>query len=374
LVRQDRSPHPWQKRRPWYPPSDIALQHGLATPRLKFKPRHYPAFFPSKTKALHKTARLAVFESMNPPVQLSTLHADQHEEVAALLHRSLVHWYETRLGEGHRFGTSSAGFRIFPELYAALDPGEAICAKDANGKIRGVCFVHARETHVSIGIVATDPDFSGRGMARRMMEMAMDRAQKQHKPVRLVSSLMNLDSFSLYTRLGFVPGSLFQDIEILVPDIGLPQAPPEGLDRIRLASSTEAGRLADLEFKLQRIRREKDYAFFLNNTSGEWQVWVHENQSGELCGFMVASQHPDWNMIGPGTAVDAQVAEALIWKSLDHRRGKRTVILAPCSATSLVAALYAWGGRNIELHVAQSTAPFEASTGLTFPTFLPESA
>lgn len=311
---------------------------------------------------------------MSLPVQLSSLYADQHDEVAALLHGSLVNWYETRLGEGHRFGTSSAGFLIFPELYEALDPGEAICAKDANGKIRGVCFVHSRETHVSIGMVATDPDFSGRGLARQMMEMAMDRAQIQHKPVRLVSSLMNLDSFSLYTRLGFVPGNLFQDIEILIPDTGLLQPPPAGVNNIRLASSTEAGRLADLEFKLQRVRREKDYAFFLNNTSGDWQVWVHENEEAELCGFMVSSQHPDWNMIGPGTAVDAQVAQALVWKSLDHRRGKSTVILAPCSATSLVAALYAWGGRNIELHVAQSTAPFEETTGVTFPTFLPESA
>ena len=311
---------------------------------------------------------------MHLPVQLSILHADQHDEVAELLHRSLVNWYETRLGEGHRFGASSAGFRMFPELYEALDPGEAICATDANGKVRGVCFVHSRETHVSIGIVATDPDFSGRGVARRMMEMAMDRGRAQRKPVRLVSSVMNLDSFSLYTRLGFVPGSLFQDIEIFIPDTGLIHPPPAGVDKIRRASNTEAGRLADLEFKLQHIRREKDYAFFLNNLSGDWQVWVYENEAAELCGFMVCNQNSDWNMIGPGTALDAQVAEALVWKSLDHRRGKTTVILVPCSATSLVSALYAWGGRNIELHVAQSTEPFDSTSGVTFPTFLPESA
>lgn len=316
----------------------------------------------------------AVFENMSLPFELSSLHADQHDEVAALLHRSLVNWYETRLGEGHRFGANPTGFRIFPELYAALDPDEAICAKDANGKIRGVCFVHSRETHVSIGVVAVDPDFSGRGLARQMMQIAINRGRMQRKPVRLVSSLMNLDSFSLYTRLGFVPGNLFQDIEIFVSDTGLPQPPPQGVDKIRLASSVEAGRLADLEFNLQRIRREKDYAFFLNSTSGDWQVWVHENEAAELCGFMVSSQNPDWNMIGPGSAVNAQVAQALVWKSLDHRRGKSTVVLAPCSATSLITALYTWGGRNVELHVAQSTEPFEATTGVTFPSFLPESA
>jgi GNAT superfamily N-acetyltransferase len=311
---------------------------------------------------------------MSLPVELSILHADQHDEVAALLHRSLVNWYETRLSEGHRFGTSSSGFRIFPELYGALDPGEAICVRDARGSLRGVCFVHSRETHISIGIVATDPEFSGCGLARRMMEVAMDRARAEHKPVRLISSAMNLDSFSLYTRLGFVPGSLFQDIEIVVPEAGLPHPPPLGVDCIRPALSTEAGRLADLEFKLQHIRREKDYAFFLNDTSGHWQVWVYENKAAELCGFMVSSQHPDWSMIGPGTAVDAEIAKALVWKSLDHRRGKSTVILAQGSAPSLVRALYAWGGRNIELHLSQSTAPIGATEGITFPTFLPETA
>ncbi len=309
---------------------------------------------------------------MSQDVTLSTLRANQHDCVAALLHRSLVSWYEDHLKQGHRFGTSPSGFRIFPELYEELDPGEAICATDKDGELRGVCFVHNRETHVSVGIVATDPDFSGKGIARLMMEAAMDRGRAQSKPVRLVSSLMNLDSFSLYTRLGFVPGAVFQDIEISVPDTGLRHTPPTGVDQIRFATNADVPRLAELEFKLQRIRREKDYAFFLNNPSKDWRIWVYEDDSQEIGGFMVASQHPDWNMLGPGIAFNPEIAQALIWKALNQCRNRSTVLLAPAFATELIATLYKWGGKNIELHVAQSTAPFASTTGIVFPTFLPE--
>ena len=303
---------------------------------------------------------------------LSTLKADQHDRAAILLHRSLVTWYQDHLKQGHRFGTSASGFRIFPELYEALDPGEAICATDEDGDICGVCFVHMRETHVSIGIVATDPRFSGRGIARLMMETAMTRGLAQGKPVRLVSSLMNLDSFSLYTKLGFVPGTVFQDIEIEVPDTGLYHAAPAGVDQIRLATHADIEHLVELEFKLQRIRREKDYAFFLNNTVGDWRIWIHQDDSQEMLGFIVSSQHPDWNMIGPGVALNSEIAQALIWKALNERRNRSTVLLAPAFATELIATLYKWGGRNIELHVAQSTMPFDSTTGIAFPTFLPE--
>lgn len=303
---------------------------------------------------------------------LSALKSDQHDRVAILLHRSLVTWYEDHLKQGHRFGTNASGFRIFPELYEALDPGEAICATDKEGEMCGVCFVHTRETHVSIGIVATDPRASGRGIARLMMEAAMKRGLAQSKPIRLVSSLMNLDSFSLYTKLGFVPGTVFQDIEIGVPDTGLRHTAPAGVDEIRLATHADIEQLVELEFKLQRIRRGKDYAFFLNNAVGDWRIWIHKNDSKEVHGFIVSSQHPDWNMIGPGVALNSEIAQALIWKALNERRNRSTVLLAPAFATELIATLYKWGGRNIELHVAQSTMSFDSTTGIAFPTFLPE--
>jgi GNAT superfamily N-acetyltransferase len=102
--------------------------------------------------------------------------------------------------------TATSRFLLFPEVYESLDPGEAVTARDSQtGEVLGVCFSHERETHVAIGIVATAPEAGGRGIAKQMMTAVLEKARNLGKPARLVSSLLNLDSFSLYTRLGFVP-------------------------------------------------------------------------------------------------------------------------------------------------------------------------
>jgi GNAT superfamily N-acetyltransferase len=312
---------------------------------------------------------------MSHTLQFGPLSSADHEAVAGLLHRSLVQWYESRLGQGSRFGDSPAPFLLFPQVYEALDPGEAITVRDDETQaILGICFTHERETHLSIGIVATSPEAAGRGIARQMIQAALDKAQRLGKPARLVSSLLNLDSFSLYTRLGFIPGAIFQDVLFNVPETGLTIPAPEGHERVRLAKAEDAIRIAGFEFATQGIRREKDFHFFLRNNVGDWRVFVQEDAEGNLTGYMVVSTHPSCSMIGPGSVTDEDASTALIWQALETLRGRSTVILVPCLATRLVKTLYRWGGRNVELHVAQSTAAPLKTTGLAFPTFLPESA
>lgn len=185
---------------------------------------------------------------------------------------------------------------------------------------------------------------------------------------------MNLDSFSLYTRLGFVPGTTFQDLLITVPETGLVSPSPLGVEQVREARTEDVARIADLEFSQQGIRREKDFHFFLRNDAGSWRVLVSEDAEGRMNGFLGMSTHPSCTMIGPGVAADEQAAIALLWKALDGLRGRSLVFLAPCSATGLVRAAYDWGARNVELHVAQSTAPNPSARGIVFPTFMPETA
>ena len=307
-------------------------------------------------------------------MEIGRMRGDEHESVARLLHRSLSEWYESRLQQGSRFGDSHAPFLLFPRVYEALDPGECVVARDAvTGGLLGVCFSHERETHVGVGIVATAPEAGGRGVARAMMEVVLANASALGKPARLVSSLMNLDSFSLYTRLGFVPGAIYQDMILRVPDYGMPQPAPSGADAVSGAQANEAERIADFEHAMCGIRRQKDYDFFLRNEVGAWRVLVANRHDGALGGFLVASVHPDFPMIGPGVASDETTAAALLWSALDGLRGRDMVFLVPCAAANLVRTAYSWGARNIELHVSQSTAPFASSHGVVFPTFLPES-
>ncbi len=311
---------------------------------------------------------------MIPGISFSILEPTAHADAAALIHRSLVHWYETRLRQGARFGESCAPFLLFPQVYEALDPGDSVAAFDQNGRLVGVCFLHPRETHVGVGIVAVEPEFAGRGIARSFLNRAVDRARELGKPLRLVSSLLNLESFSLYSRMGFVPHTLYQDLFIEVPITGLASASPPGVGQVRIASPDEARRIADFEFSLQGIRRQKDFEFFLQNSVGAWTVWIFEEVGGEIAGVLVSSQHPDWGMLGPGIATHQAAALALMWCALDTRRGQGTVALLPCVESELVRALYGWGARNIELHVAQVLGERPPAQGIAFPTFLPESA
>ncbi len=311
---------------------------------------------------------------MECTVAFGPLSEADRDAVAALIHRSLVQWYESRLRQGHRFGDQAAPFRIFPDVYEALDPGETITARAAaTGEILGVCFTHERPTHLAVGIVATAPESAGRGLAKRMLELALAQARRLGRPVRLVSSLLNLDSFSLYNRLGFLPGTLFQDLQLAVPAAGLPGPAPAGADSVREARPADAASLADLEFSLQGIRRDKDLAFFLQPTAGAWRVLMLPGTDGTPRGFLVTSTHPSALMIGPGVAADEAAATALLWATLDLLRGKSVVFLLPCAATDVVRAAYTWGARNVELHLAQSTAPVLSARGVVFPTFLPES-
>ena len=311
---------------------------------------------------------------MSETIDFTPLTAADREPIARLLHRALVHWYESRLGQGARFGGSHEPFLLFPEVYEALDPGECVTARTDSGEIVGMCFTHERETHVSIGIVATSPDVGGRGIAKKMMLLALDKAKRLGKPARLVSSLLNLDSFSLYTRLGFVPGIIFQDLLITVPESGMTAAAPAGIERVRDAVLADAPRIADFEHSQQGIRREKDIAFFIRNEVGAWRVLVSEDASGGVNGFLAMSTHPSFMIIGPGVVADEETATALLWKALDGLRGKTLVFLVPCAATTLVRTAYAWGARNVELHVAQSTVPVANAKGIVFPTFMPETA
>lgn len=311
---------------------------------------------------------------MTPPVHLRPLEASDHAATAELLHRSLVHWYETRLRQGARFGDSAAPFRLFPDVYAALDPGQAVAAYDpASGALLGVCFVHPRRTHIALGIVATAPEAQGRGVARAMLEPVLADARRTGRPARLVSSLLNLDSFSLYSRLGFAPHTIYQDIALTVPPTGLGPL-PSGAGRVRrVTDPAEASRLAEIELTLQGIHREPDYAFFLRNPVGDWRVWALDGPTSAPGGFLVASHHPGCLMLGPGVAADEAVAIALLARALDELRGRTVVFLVPCAARAVVQACYAWGGRNVELHAAQTTGVFPTARGVAFPTFLPES-
>jgi GNAT superfamily N-acetyltransferase len=305
-------------------------------------------------------------------MRLRTLVHDDWDDLASLIHASLSVWYRANLNSD-RFGSDPAQFQVFPELYEALDPGCCLVAEDeVQGRLAGSVFYHPRETHWAVGIVNTHPDFGGRGVAKQLMQAVLQMARADGMPVRLVSSAMNLDSFSLYTRLGFVPRMTFQDLLLEVPANGMPAIPAHGLT-LRRAGVDDAPRIADFEWRLNGIRREKDFAHFAKNAQGCWRLWLAEQTDGSIAGFLGAVVHPGMQMIGPGVFEDEPAAAALLHRVLDTEfRGRAVVWLLPVHCAALVRQCYAWGARNVEMHLASVLGDAPAIAGVTFPTFMPE--
>lgn len=300
-------------------------------------------------------------------MKLRRLQPHEGDEAARLIHAALDTWYRQHLNSP-RFGDAWEPFRVFQEVYEALDPGCCLVAEDEADELAGCLFYHPRPTHVGVGIVATHPACGGRGVARKLMEAVLHEAAG--KPLRLVSSAMNLDSFSLYTKLGFVPQQTFQDLSLEVPAEGLPGT----FDKVRKATREDVRAMEDLEFRLSGIRREQDFQFFLRHPEGPWRVMVRENAAGQLTGYLTASTHESCRMLGPGVAEDAAVAAELIHAQLDtHFRQQSVVWLIPVNCPVLVRQGYAWGARNVELHLSSVLGTMPTPMGITIPTFLPES-
>ncbi len=299
-------------------------------------------------------------------MRLTHLQPHQWDEVAQLVHAALDTWYRKNLNSD-RFGNEWEPFRVFTEIYESLDPACCLVALDEHDKLIGSAFYHPRETHIGIGVVTTHPLAGQRGIAKTMLQEII--RQADGKPLRLVSSAMNLDSFSLYTKLGFIPHATFQDLSLQIPESGLPAAPTH----IRPATAADAPAMADLEFRLNGIRRQRDYDFFLQNPGNHWRTLVVE-RDGAIIGFLNACAHPSSRLLGPGVSVDAESMCALVHAILDqHFRGQSVIWLVPVNCPPLVQQAYAWGARNVEIHLASTLGASPELTGITIPTFLPES-
>lgn len=300
-------------------------------------------------------------------MKLQRLQPHQYDELAKLLHASLDVWHRTRLNTD-RFGTDWEPFRLTVDVYEALDPGCCVVATDESGALIGSAFFHARETHVGVGVVTVHPTAFSRGVGRALMEEIIRIAGG--KPLRLVSSAMNLDSFSLYTRLGFVPQMMLQSMTLHVPAEGLPGAGT----RLRAATIHDVPAIADFEFRLNGIRKEKDYRFFVENQSGCWRLGVIEKADGTLAGFLAASAFPTDNLLGQGVAEDEATMLELLRGTIDqHFRGKKVAFILPSRCSSLVRQAYAWGARNREINLLSVLGDAPPMLGITLPTFLPES-
>ncbi len=171
-------------------------------------------------------------------MHLRPMEPEDRSEVAELICVSTNYWYQMR-GAPAVFPAGPEATAIFCEVYESLDPGCCVVAQNRrNGRLMGSCFYHPREHHVSLGIMNVHPNYFGQGVAAALLKYIIDYAERHDYPaVRLTQSAMNLDSYSLYTRAGFVPRSSYQDMIMEIPESGFPHQAPQG--RVRPATEED---------------------------------------------------------------------------------------------------------------------------------------
>jgi GNAT superfamily N-acetyltransferase len=302
------------------------------------------------------------------------MRESDRSELSELIYVSLNYWYQLH-GYPQIMHGGPAVAEVFYDVYSTLKPSTGVVAHDTRTRrLMGSCFYHPRKHHVSLGIMNVHPNYFGRGVAKALLGHIIDFTERNgYQALRLTQSGLNLDSFSLYTRAGFVPRWAFQDMFIPVPARGMKRKAP-GQDRVRDARVSDIAAMAALELEVSGISREPDYRYCIENKLGFWHTAVYENDRGGIDGFMISSAHPAMNMLGPCVARQERHAAALIRRELDHHRGRSPVFLIPMERAELVGRMYDWGAKNCELHFCQVRGQFQPFRGISMPVFLPETA
>jgi len=306
------------------------------------------------------------------PMRLRQMESEDRSEVAELIYVSINYWYQLH-GMPKTFTAGPASTEVFFDVYEALDPGCGVVAQnERTGRLMGSCFFHPRPHHVSLGIMNVHPNYFGQGVGRALLEHIIDYTDAHGYPaLRLTQSALNLDSFSLYTRAGFVPRYAYQDMIVGVPQSGFPHEGPDA-DQVRPATMEDVSAMAELEMEVAGISREKDYRYAIQNRDAMWETLVYQGQEGRVDGMMISVKHPALCMLGPCVTRTQEQAAALIAKALDRFRGGQAVFVVPVECDRLVQQMYARGARNCELHFCQVRGRFQPFRGVNMPTFLPE--
>lgn len=303
---------------------------------------------------------------------LRQMNAGDRFEVAELIYGSINVWYQNH-GAPPIFRGGPRVTEVFYDVYNTLEPGCAVVAESTEtGRLMGSCFYHPRKHHVSLGIMNVHPNHFGQGVGGALLQYIVDYTDTNgYKSLRLTQSAMNLDSFSLYNRAGFVPRCAYQDMLIPVPQNGMKQT-VSGIEHVRDAKLDDVPAMMALEMEVSGITREEDYRYCIQNESGFWHAAVYENSKGGVDGFMISSAHPALNMLGPCVANSERETAALILNELNQHKGRSPVFLIPVERQKLVQQMYEWGARNCEIHFCQVRGDFKPFRGVNMPTFLPE--
>lgn len=329
-----------------------------------------------------------------------------------LVHGSFNAWYWRHGWNGDFITCTPDEAAVFLDVYLELDgAGHSVAAfHAASGQLAGACFYHVRPpSHVSLGVMCVHASFEKRGVGRNLVRRIVREQEERGLPsLRLMSSALSMDSFSLYNRAGFTPRVLHQDMVVTLPapavrrEEGVPLPPGGGVEdrdavtttttdpdtiTIRHATPDDVPAMVQLEELISGITRPQDFEYCIRDERRMFDVYVateRDPASTPMVGFCIALRCPLSHQLGPGVARDDVVMTRLFHHALTHTYedqtkddddgGGSTSVLAvvPVRATRVVRYLYGRGAKNVETHFLQVKGAYQEMNGVSIPSFLPE--
>ncbi|VXC96531.1 N-acetyltransferase GCN5 [Burkholderia sp. 8Y] len=203
-----------------------------------------------------------------------------------------------------------------------LDTGAGFAAEE-NGRLVGTAlYWEYGENGGSLGLVIVAPDWQGRGIGRKLMELLLDALGERVTVLHATPA-----GEPLYAKLGFERiGELLQhqSADFVVPGVTLPPG-----ERIRAMQAADAVTIADLASRASGL----DRAALMSSLSRLARGVVIE-RGGDVLGFSLMRPFGRGHAIGPVVSLTAdgahiQRAQALIAHWLAVNDGKFTRIDVP---------------------------------------------
>lgn len=239
--------------------------------------------------------------------------------------------------------TTPADCRSYLRHLLALDPDGGLVA-ELGDELVGVAWVRRRGPVATIGPVAVDPAFQGRGIGRALLERCLAVARPRAAQVRLVQESFNVASLGLYLRLGFRVVCPLLEVELPAGRPVPTGAAPPGVV-VRRAGVQDRVRLVEADARMFGAARPQNVSLLLER--GEAVV---AERGGVLVGygFGIGTRRRGYVGSAAGDAIEILIELIAAVAAALAARGVPVRMLVPATDAALVDGTLGLGFRVVK--------------------------
>jgi predicted N-acetyltransferase YhbS len=246
-------------------------------------------------------------------------------------------------------------------FYAGYPEARGFVAENG-GRLVGSGFAHVRADKASIGPVTVAPEAQGSGAGRAIMERLLEET-RECSSVRLIQDAFNNVSFSLYSKLGFVPRDI---VARFVAEAPRPKPPTNSL-AVREMTAADLDSVAALDERKTGMRRHPDFDLLLSLGSQ-----LVGERDGRLAGFLCRVPAGDECMLGPGAAETLDDLWALLCEGVRLPGPARVRMWVTASQHELVRYAFESGFAISSLSTYMVKGEWQPPPGPHFMAMFPE--